>query len=320
MKNTFCATFTTATVLLAPALFGGVFDDAIWMMQPEDRNGNGIIDSGETVNWLKGGDLADNTHKCTVYGYNDNRKMEQVTIDSRYLSGYTTTAMLITDANTQVKDGKTYYYPGAIVMNTAVPGLIDTTATSFSAIVRCCPQDANSNTRWALQCGNNGNRGFTLGFVGNHVRVYSDGDKGNVASGKSYIGALPVTANEWVDLGITVSWKPELVDGALVTTGRLHVVLAKVGSDKLLTDDSFVNHNMIPDSSTVRIGVETAVTSETTTAPNAKRFKGHIHQVALWNRALTDDEFAEAFKFAAPTHSLVGRNDGTANEFTRLRA
>ena len=304
-----------AAVLFGSVAFGGVFDDAIWYMQPEDLNENGIIDSGETVNWLRGGNLDDNTHKATVYGYDENRMMEPVTINSRYLSGYETTAMLITDANYKTTETSTSYFPGAIVLNSTVADLHDASSPCFSAIVRCCPQDVNSNTRWALRCGNTGGRGFEIGFTAGGVRVYSNGNQGKLASEKTCIAALPVTANTWIDLGITVSWKPEQIGDTLVTTGRMHVVMAKVGSDQLLVEDCYVNHNMIPVQSDMKIGVETEVKSATSTPPDMKRFKGHIQQVAYWDRALTDDEFIEAFKYSGRDKALVGVANGNGNEF-----
>ena len=303
--------------VVSTVAFGGVFDDAIWYMQPADLNANGIIDSGETVNWLRGGNLDDNTHKATVYGYDENRMMEPVTINSRYLSGYNTTAMLITDANFKTTETSTSYFPGAIVLHSAVANLHDASSPCFSAIVRCCPQDVNSNTRWAIKCGDNGSRGgFEVGFTAGGVRVYSNGDQGKLASGKSCIAALPVTANTWIDLGITVSWKPEQVGDTLVTTGRMHVVMAKVGSDQLLVEDCYVNHSMIPNvADGMKIGVETEVKSATSTQPNTKRFKGHIQQVAYWDRALTDDEFIEAFKYSGRDKSVVGVANASGDEF-----
>ena len=171
-------------------------------------------------------------------------------------------------------------------------GAVADTNEAFSAVMRCCPSDVTSNTRWILNLRSD-TRGFSIGFAYGKIRLYAH--KTDVV-----LPDIPVKTNQWIDLGISVSWGPELVDGVQVVTGRCHIVIADQATGAIRTVDVFDSGNLTPcEKSVCNIAAETLTTealAEVSGQPAKRCFNGRIQQVAFWRRRLSDAEFAEAFR------------------------
>ena len=304
---------TAGAVAVSLSLFGGVFDDAAWVLQPNDLNGNGLIDKGEVVNGLKGGTASDTSNQSVPYGFDENRKIENVTVGTAFLPNVTLPALYIADAP-RTDGGTTTYCPGVVDATTAIRSCLRPAAeaNAFTVVVRTKCQDVTSNTRWVFNW-----NGPEVGFTGGKVRFYAYNGKDE---GFNNATDMPVTADTWIDLAFTVTYQPELVDGVTVTTGKAHFVMMRADTgDKIYRHDCYLSKNFVPNQGTTQIDIGSEGVfkggAETTDVPNAKRYKGWIQQLAIWNRALTDEEMLEAFHADDGSSLNLGVKNGSAAEF-----
>ena len=289
VKNIF---FAVAAVVSTVA-FGGPFDDVAWMMRPKDLNGDGFIDQGEVMNRVKGGNSTDATHGTIPYGYDFNRKIENLVVNTAFVKGKTLPAIYLSDA-TMDKDSVTWYFCGNMNGSAAIKPCMGTSAGGATIYFRAKCKDVARNTSWLLS--SNG----SIGFNNSKVRFYGDASNNFISSD------LPVSANEWIDLCFTFSGN------------NIHVVMMReTQGDKVYTYDYAAAKNFTPTSgSNYYIGQEGNTTAESSTAPgNSKRYTGWIQQLALWKRPLSDGEILEVFKIDSADIHEAGVGNASNAEF-----
>ena len=69
----------TVAAMAAACAFGNVFDDCVyWFCGGRDSNGDGFLQSGETIDTMHANDAANNAHKCTIYGWSNVSGMQSL--------------------------------------------------------------------------------------------------------------------------------------------------------------------------------------------------------------------------------------------------
>ena len=285
-------------VLSSVTLFAGVYDDVIWWFNKPYDTGNkpGVLETGEMLDALRGGVPAADQHKGVVYGYDESRSNVTMTVKTAYFEKDLSVAFF-TDV---VKNSLTF--PGNADISVPLKDLRSTTVTEFSSVTRF-NWDGNSHSTAWMYAANNGS--LNVGIISGKIRVWPS----DAVGGTSGISALPVTANKWYDLGVSVV-KGGGADGKNLLT---IVLVGDDGTKCSYVDDTYSGFPDPSKSTTFNFATE-SLKKSAASSPN-KYFTGAIQQMAYWNRALTEGEFLEAFAYSNGDKALVGVANGNGNEF-----
>ena len=306
----------TLGVLLVSQARASVFDDAFWYMRPVDFNANGVMDNGELLNVLKGGIPSDVSNQTPVYGFDANKAFRTTSgCSTRFLSDQTFTSWHL---GNDIMGGR--YFHGCADLSSTVRGMLPAGSTAFSAVARVYPEDVKNNTRWVFCLGQasttpTSNSGFSLGFNNNYVRLYPSTKDCN------WLTDLPVVANTWIDIGISLEQTTVDVDGVATPTNRVHIICSYPGvgtETKPYLSYTEYTYAKIPGNTYQWVlGSEKLVTgAQSKNYDDNKFFLGEFQQVAMWNRVLSDAEFLEAFRTPeAFGHAQVGLKNGSGDEF-----
>ena len=148
-----------------------------------------------------------------------------------------------------------------------------------------------------------------------------------IAHTQYYFGSLMLTTNEWYDVAFIVNDAGKDAEGQDLTDSVTAVLCSKAHGFKYqaqnISTNAYTTYKVFGQ---IRFGSEGGYTAmsdyyNATKASNinngnaTKSFNGQIHQVAVWDRALTVDEVAAAFGHPNNTVMGVGIADGTSDEF-----
>ena len=148
-----------------------------------------------------------------------------------------------------------------------------------------------------------------------------------IAHSQYYFSTLTLTTNEWYDVAFVVNDAGKDAEGHDLTDSVTAVLCSKAHGFKFETKNIATNaYSSYKVFGQIRFGSEGGYAAlsdyyNATTASNinngnaTKSFNGQIHQVAVWDRALTVDEVAAAFGHPNNTVMGVGLADGTVGEF-----
>ena len=148
-----------------------------------------------------------------------------------------------------------------------------------------------------------------------------------IAHTQYYFGNLTLVTNEWYDVAFIVNDAGTDAEGNDLTDSVTAVLCSKAHGFKWQTQNISTNaYTTYKTYGAIRIGGEggytalteyyNATTKEQINYGNpTKCFNGQIHQIAVWDRALTVDEVAAAFGHPNNMVMGVGIADGTSNEF-----
>ena len=148
-----------------------------------------------------------------------------------------------------------------------------------------------------------------------------------IAHSSYYFGNLTLVTNEWYDVAFIVNDAGKDAEGHDLTDSVTAVLCSKAHGFKSQTQNISTNaYTTYKTYGQIRIGGEGGYSApvdyyNATTkaainnANGTKSFNGQIHQVAVWDRALTLDEVAAAFGHPNNMVMGVGIADGTSDEF-----
>ena len=148
-----------------------------------------------------------------------------------------------------------------------------------------------------------------------------------IAHSSYYFGNLTLVTNEWYDVAFIVNDAGKDVEGHDLTDSVTAVLCSKAHGFKSQTQNISTNaYTTYKTYGQIRIGGEGGYSAPVdyynattkaaiTNANGTKSFNGQIHQVAVWDRALTLDEVAAAFGHPNNMVMGVGIADGTSGEF-----
>ena len=245
-----------------------VFDEArLWYRDFADRNGNGMVDSGEIRDCLHAGNATDIRNQSTKRGTGDlGFSIEDVRCQysQKTLSG-------VSCLDLPQEDGK--------------PTMLDTgyksSATDFTAFIRFkrgSLYDAEQYC-WLLNIGYGNNGGLLVGFEKDYgcLYVYSEGKRGIIYKDNSVGSNITFGQNAWTEM-------------AVVANGTRLTIYARKNNYQNIRYDIELTKTISPDPDmTLKLGGGDTVGSHV--------FRGKIHQFAYWEKALTEAEVFEALSY-----------------------
>ena len=323
-----------AALCLAATAYGDVYDDAIYWF----RGGTNVTANGRTA--VKG-DLFDSihandpTHKnhtAAIYGYEDCRVLRYEDVQfpcNRDDRKSVPVLHLSCKTNTAVVGGVTtnmLFMPAADA--SFLYGQITNVYTMVARLRYNLGITTNSNS-WLLRLGYNGATGGILyGFMHDsgitdniHPAIYCPGT--NTSSGARALGEfrfrnLRIPTNGWFDVSLVVSGGVVRAGIARPTTMYSRNVIEfqsltgnpRPDGDKLSRPSSNAGAWRFFCENANANNVEQPWGSATKTS-----FLGSVQQIAIWKRALSDDEVHEAWGWPHEKVFKVGLENGASNEF-----
>lgn len=283
---------------LAEKVQASVWDDCFFSLRPIDFNKDGVMQTGELVDWVHGGDLSKNQFPLSGASGMNNNTIATGAISTRFFTGQTQTFHTMTRVD---QEGSTTIcsHGGANVYGGVAPYRDDSKEFSLVCRVRCT--DVKKNTSWIFCAGN-----FSVGFNNNVVRIYSNGE----AFSSSSADKIPVKNAEWIDLAVTFWQEEGSIAGVSCTTGHAHVVASSLslGTDAVpfVTAEAQVHPQSFTSTGAWRYGTEADHTGFNDFKGKPKFFEGDIQHITFWNRRLSDEEILDAFKSPAPGVKVDG--------------
>ena len=260
------------------AAFGGVYDDVLWWCNgPIDKNSDGILQQGEVVDILHGGDLSHTSHNGTM------NRVSYVATDTVTTPAFSRTLPCLKFLDSDSNKG------AWVNISSQINAVYKQKTQAFTSIVRFKWDGNAHSTAWLLNIGSNRP---LLGISGGAIRIFP-GD---------YLKSLLVAANTWYDVGCVLT---KLEGGGC----NARVLLRKADGT---TYASNADYTSITDTPALNQNWYIATESGSTTQ---KYFTGLIQQVAFWDRGLSNDELVEAFNSQPPIPSVVGVANGSGDEF-----
>lgn len=268
-----------------------VYDDAFWWFNGpvETSSGTaGLLETGEVVNILRGGNASDTTHQSES---DNTRKQIRVVNGETITTHYFSKSLPYVSFGTQVGGANVI---GFINASTAFNNAY-TKGDGFSAVLRL-RYDSAKQAPGGSQFLFTGS-GFEFGFSGSYLRIYP-GESGGIT-------AVPISNNVWYDIGFAIT--------PTETGSHFSCLLVKADGTRQKFEKDYATGfcPQVPTAgnSTWCIGAEGPWYN------NLKYFTGDLQQLACWNRTLSFDEMEAAFKVQPPDPVLVGASNGSGAEF-----
>ncbi len=331
-KKTFWAAIAivgTVAGLVSPAS-GNVFDDAVfWFRGGKDRvTMNGQLEKGEFFDDMHANDPTHTNHTLVVYGYPENCtfRTEPVVFPALGNSVTQDLQVLHIDNIPHISaDGTvTNYYPSWVCpYHLFKHHNISNEYTIIFRIRRDAKvRDIMTGNQWLTKIAYTGSNGLLVGFTGDEATTNKHGmcyrivpNGGN--TGDEMGSDLYAPTNTWTDVCVVAG------------NGKLRVGVARAG---LVTYKSssmaFKFRSVSLDADRCKIASadtyysffsEQTPKSESASA-STTGFRGSVQQLAVWKRALSDQEVAEAFGMPRPSVFRVGLDNDASNEFGGERA
>ena len=310
-----------------------VFDDAVfWFRGGKDKNGNGYMQQGEFFDDLHANDAGHANHNMSMStsywtgenaGYRANATFgdEQVSFPSLGTNIVENMRVL---RISNVK-GNSKYFP--FVVNPHSVFANNNISNEYTIVTRI-RMDENGFDQCLFRIGYDGSASNGL-YLALAKAITGTGDIGskyikgyctpNSASGNSsYQFNVRIPTNTWVDIA------------AVVGNGKLRVGIAAPESSPNHSNNptiTFAETPMWTDNCPLlgdgkyrlfcangQTGPEPAASADTTS------FIGSVQQIAIWGRALSDQEVMSAFGMPRPAIFRTGFDNGASNEFGGTRS
>ena len=306
-----------------------VFDDAVfWFRGGKDISGDGCMQQGEFFDDLHADNDSHDNHKMSMTGYtgsyvgfkeNAEFRGEQVVFPA--LGTSVTKEMQVLHISNAGKrsSGVAYYYP--LVVNPHSIFESNNISNEYTVVSRI-RMDELTRTECFLRLGYNSSakRGMMLGFAkkdsgSKYIMGYCTADSAS-NNAEFRFEDIRIPTNTWVDVAIVVGNGTLRVGVALpVSGGNSTIAFAET---PMWTDNCQLLAN-----SYYRMFCQNGQSEPYTTATNAldkTSFVGSVQQLAIWGRALSDQEMMAAFGMPRPTVFRTGFDNGVSTEFGGTRS
>ncbi len=317
-----------AIVLITVAVHGStsVFNDAVfWFRGGKDCvTGNNQLQTGEFFDDLHANDASHANHTLPVYGYQENATFRTESVVFPALGNACAKPMQVLHLsdNSHVSNDLTTTNRCPASLNPYKIFSQYSISNEFTMVFRL--RLDSQSTMYLLKAGYRGwaQNGFLLGFMTdkNHdgcvyMTAYrtasSGGSNANVNFDKVF---LPT--NTWIDVGVIVG------NGKLRIGAATPVSLSARGNNPTIVfqqQNLWTDNCILTGESYYLLFGETLYSTESTSAANSS-FKGSVQQIAVWKRALNDQEVMDAFGMPRPAIFRTGFDNGTSNEFGGTRS
>ena len=291
-----------------------VFSDAAyWFRGADDKNGDGVLQSGEMVNALRLDDSDHPTHECTVMGPATNVRIRTETVHEPYRHAMRT-GVGVLHFDQPVWHDEAEDADVAVMGYVKLSGVLPVTNTGpFTAVMRLkCDGllDPTENYNRVVNFGYDREKklGFSLMFEklaakGQLIPHITFGVEDQPRFGTD-VDQYLITPNEWIDLAVTlgngkvsVFWCGE--DGFFMSMER--DIPSGLATEGFLSEILLGGHQetSVPKKEAFGWGV----------------FRGSIARFGVWGRTLSQDEILEAFGSPRPDHWRLGVPNGWTAEF-----
>ena len=324
-----------------------VFDDAVFWFRGGkdiyDINGNvsgdGYMQQGDFFDDLHANDANHDNHKMSMVSYagksgkyshsvfagNAAFATERVVFPSLGSNVAENSRVLHISNSAKSIESKNYYFP--FVVNPRRVFVDNNISTEYTVVGRIRLDDGTSRNECFLRLGYNTNnlarQGMWLGFtkpaswyagckrIGGYCTPNSDGND------RSFQLNLPVPTNTWVDIAVVVGSGKLRVGVAAPESSSSHNNNPTIAFDEtdMWTD------NPLPTGDYYRMFCLNGQTQPKDTNDVDKTcFVGSVQQMAIWGRALSDQEVMAAFGMPRPALFRTGFDNGSSNEFGGTRS
>ena len=319
---------------LASAAYGSanVFDDAVfWFRGGKDISGDGYMQQGEFFDDLHADDNDHANHKSSMVNYsldafkvNAAFQTERVVFPALGKSGGKDMRVLRL-SNKGVRNGSAgpYYWPE--VVNPRSIFVDNNIASEYTIISRMRLDNDIVRTQCVFKVGYKAStkQGFTLGFSELQTSTKAKYITGRCtpAEGRSdssfRFNNIQIPTNTWFDMAVVVGNGKLRIGIALPETSSIHgnnstIAFAETPmwtANPLSTGDDY-RLFCYTGQSTYRLQADADMTC----------FIGSVQQMAIWGRALDDQEVMEAFGMPRPAIFRTGFDNGSSNEFGGTRS
>ena len=326
-----------ACLALAAQGAPNVFDDAVfWFRGGKDKNGDGYMVPGEFFDDLHADDSSHDNHKMSMsssrytgdaVGFRGNAvfQNEQVVFPSLGTSIVKEMQVLhiSDDIVTDEEDDKQYYFPFDVRPHELFAR--ENISNEYTIVSRIrLDDDTHNRIMCLMKLGYNSSakKGMWLGFAsqnGNKCRriaVQRTPNSGGVDSVANL--NLYVPTNTWVDLAVVVGGGKLRVGIAVPESLSSHGDNSTIAFDEkpMWTD----NCTILDDENYRFFCKDGQTTFAQAGATDTTAFIGSVQQLAIWGRALGDQEVMAAFGMPRPTIFRTGFDNGGSNEFGGTRS
>ena len=319
---------------LASAAYGSanVFDDAVfWFRGGKDISGDGYMQQGEFFDDLHADDNDHANHKSSMVNYsldafkvNAAFQTERVVFPALGKSGGKDMRVLRL-SNKGVRNGSAgpYYWPE--VVNPRSIFVDNNIASEYTIISRMRLDNDIVRTQCVFKVGYKAStkQGFTLGFSELQTSTKAKYITGRCtpAEGRSdssfRFNNIQIPTNTWFDMAVVVGNGKLRIGIALPETLSIHgnnstIAFAETPmwtANPLSTGDDY-RLFCYTGQNTYRLQADADMTC----------FIGSVQQMAIWGRALDDQEVMEAFGMPRPAIFRTGFDNGSSNEFGGTRS
>ena len=313
-----------------------VFDDAVfWFRGGKDRNGDRYMrQQGEFFDDLHADDTTHANHQSEVQTYTssslaDGFKANAVFQTERVVFPALGTAknmpVLHLSNNAIQYNEKVYYWPQYVKPYNIFAN--NNISSEYTVISRLrLDEDGMKQTQCLLRIGYNGSakKGLMLGFApcapgytNKYITAFCTPNESGSNTQVNF-DTIGIPTNTWVDVAVVVGDNHLRIGVAFPQTSAFH------GNNHTI---AFAQTNMWTDNCTLlskdyyRFFSETGQTSQQLANGADKTcFTGSVQQMAIWGRALSDQEVMEAFGMPRPAIFRTGFDNGASNEFGGTRS
>ena len=297
-----------------------VFADAAAVyVGAEDKNGNGLFDTGDWTDLRHAADPGAKTHQVSKVGSSPATNLVIRTVD---VYSPTMDKTIKNQTCVFLRQGQEVWTEGGNTLRRIYPGSLNLqapiTGDTFTVLCRFRPGPkqtvSSTGDTWLFNLGCSWNKtGVYFGFRGLGGADYTDAYRIIYSNGDNTYSkdtSLVVSNAFWHEVAFVAKGayaRAELANGAIG------------GHQKNALFKTFENANAFPPTNAKCISpapwsgstqcIGNGTTKEmvkTNSTYTTKDFRGDIHMVAVWNRALTHDEIVEAFANPQPSLWRIG--------------
>ncbi len=316
-----------------------VFNDAVfWFRGGKDLNGDGYMrDQGEFFDDLHADDPTHNNHKMAVqtytsfaiadgFKYNAVFRTESVVFPALGRQIVKNVPVLNLSNNPVEYSSKSYFWPQYVKPYSLFAN--NNISNEYTVVSRLrLDEEGRALTQCLLRIGYNSSakKGLMLGFApcsgltNKYITAFCTPNE----SGKNTqvdFDSIQIPTNTWVDVAVVVGNGKLRIGVAAPQTSLFHGNNPTIAFAE--TNMWTANCTLIEDESCYRLFSETGQTSQQYSSASIDKtyFTGSIQQMAIWKRALTDQEVMEAFGMPRPAIFRTGFDNGASNEFGGTRS
>ena len=323
-------------VCLAFAAHGSpnVFDDAVfWFRGGKDKNTDGYMDSGEFFDDLRANTPNDGNHNMTMsstlykgdsdaFKGNAVFRNEQVVFPALGTSAAKDDVQVL-HISDDIQGGK-YFFPFAVNPRHVLAR--NEVSNEYTIVSRIRLDDDSTHHKYEkcfMKIGYDNNQGMWLGFKAQNTskgcRQITGKRIDSTGADSAFDLDLHVPTNTWVDLAVVVGNGKLRVGIATPATNLYNNSTIAFAETDIKTD----NYELLedPDDAYYMMFCRTGQKAYTQAGgTDTTAFIGSVQQMAIWKRALDDQEVMSAFGMPRPMIFRTGFDNGGSSEFGGTRS